>query len=167
MLSEINSKFIDLVAELSISQIEQCTGMGLVLYSDLKVLSKFHCALVSNTDNIPKLCLGDRNLATYLLEISNYNHPYHDGFHFIRNDGFLTHVSQFFSPPIIKPVLTIPGRGARTFCAQSGSNIEGVLMTASISSMNQTYLFIKGSRVDKALILRAKKENCIAVKENI
>ncbi|MDF2868079.1 MAG: hypothetical protein K0S11_1549, partial [Gammaproteobacteria bacterium] len=63
----------------------------------------------------------------------------------------LTHVAQFFSPPVYKWLPNILGQGARTFCSQCGSNMEGVLMIGSVSSSGTIYLFEQGQLVNERL----------------
>lgn len=125
------------------------SGLGLVLYEKNSELEKFHCDLIQGIAPLPQDKLGSSNLLNYLLEISCYNHPYHDGFHFINRNGILTHVAQFFSPPIDKNTFKPGNCGARTFCSQCGSNIKGVIMIGTISSTKEIYLYENGHLVNE------------------
>jgi hypothetical protein len=140
----ITNAFLELTKELSMTEKKGFSGVGLVLYENMSTLSQYHCDLVDDDKKIPQLKVGSRDLVAYLNEITDYQHPYHDGFHFINSEGFLTHVAQFFSPPVNKQVKNIQGQGARTYCAQCGSFIDGVLMVGSVSSKKYTHLFEKG-----------------------
>ena len=151
MVKNILQDFISLLEELSALKSQRFSGIGLVLYDNLELLTKYHCNLVNDGQAIPPLKLGTRELSAYLLAIADYHHPYHDGFHFINSDGILTHVAQFFSPPVYKWLPNILGQGARTFCSQCGSNMEGVLMIGSVSSSGTIYLFEQGQLVNERL----------------
>lgn len=151
MLAIVND-FIDLLLELSKHKNQNFSGAGIVLYKNINLLSKYHCDLVNDSQISMPLKLGTHNLISYLLEISSYQHPYHDGFHFINGNGVLTHVAQFFSPPVSKPMPNILGQGARTFCSQCGSTIKGVVMVGSISSSSKIYLFENGKLVNKSFL---------------
>lgn len=147
--------FVNMLTELSVTRSQHFSGAGFVLYNDLVELSQYHCNLVNDGQLIPPLKLGTKSLMTYLLEISKYQHPYHDGFHFINGEGVLTHVAQFFSPPVNKYLPKILGQGARTFCSQCGSNVNGVLMVGSVSSNRSIYLFEKGNLVNNSFLCNA------------
>jgi hypothetical protein len=148
----IIENFLDLLMRLSEAKNKDFSGVGFVLYDDMGVLSKYHCSLVNDGQRLPALKLGTRDLLLYLIKISSYHHPYHDGFHFINSDGILTHVAQFFSPPVNKLIPRIQSQGARTFCSQCGSKIEGVLLIGSVSSNGNIYLFEKGKLVNEKII---------------
>ena len=147
--------FVGMLTELAATTSTQFSGAGFVLYNDLSSLSQYHCNLVNDGQLIPPLKLGKQSFMNYLVEISKYQHPYHDGFHFINSDGVLTHVAQFFSPPVNKSLPKIIGQGARTFCSQCGSNVNGVLMIGSVSTNRSIYLFEKGNLVDNDFLYEA------------
>ena len=140
--------FVGMLTELAATTSTQFSGAGFVLYNDLSSLSQYHCNLVNDGKLVTPLKIGSKSLTTFLLEISEFTHPYHDGFHFINSDGILTHVAQFFSPPVNKYLPNILGQGARTFCSQCGSNLDGVLMVGSVSTNRSIYLFEKGNLVN-------------------
>lgn len=141
--------FLDLLLALTKWQSEDFSGIGLVLYHDMSKLSHYHNNLIAKNNSLPLLKLGTSSLLEYLVMISDYRHPFHDGFHFIDNTGILTHVAQFFSPPVCKWTKGVHGQGARTLCAQYGSNIDGVTLVGSISSNKNIYLFENGNLVYK------------------
>lgn len=147
MLSTLTYHFVNLLKELSQCKSQYFSGAGFVLYDNLQFLAKYHCNLVNDGQPVPPLKLGSPELISYLIEIASCQHAYHDGFHFINASGILTHVAQFFSPPVDKLLANIPGQGARTFCSQCGSNVQGVLMVGSVSSNHTIYLFEKGQLI--------------------
>ena len=121
------------------------SGIGLLCYDNGNDLERFHCDLLDNAKPLLGLNLGSKALEDYLLNISDYRHPYHDGFHLINANGQLTHVAQFLSPPVIKSLKRVPGQGARTFCSQCISAIKGVLLVGSISTKGKILLYKEGS----------------------
>ncbi len=153
--ANIINAFVNMLTELSAIKSQNFSGAGFVLYNNLTELSQYHCNLVNDGQLIPPLKLGTKSLIVYLEEISKYQHPYHDGFHFINSEGVLTHVAQFFSPPVNKFLPKILGQGARTFCSQCGSNVNGVLMVGSVFSNRSIYLFEKGNLVNANLLCEA------------
>lgn len=151
-LESVKKKFFQLSIHLSDLEIKNFSGVGLVLYHEMNNLSQYHCNLVDDDKEIPKVKLGTQDLISYLIEIADYRHPYHDGFHFINSKGILTHVAQFFSPPVNKYIKNVRGHGARTYCAQSGSLVEGVLMVSSVSSRRNIHLFSNGFLLEEKSI---------------
>jgi len=143
-LSIINNDFLELLINLSKFKHDNFTGTGLLLYENLRVVTKYHSNLVDNTLIAPALRLGSKKLFHYLSEISNYNHPCHDGFHFINQEGQLTHVAQFLSPPISNNISNVQGHGARTLCSIHASNIPGVVTVGTVSSSGHVYLYKNG-----------------------
>ena len=145
-ISKLVNDFIGLLTTISQKSNGDFSGVGLVLYESLESLSNYHCNLVNDQQQLPALQLGTEALVNYLLTIADYQHPYHDGFHFINNQGQLTHVAQFLSPPVYKLKNNNTRQGARTFCSQCGSNIPGVVLVGAISSTQQVSLFHQGNR---------------------
>ena len=152
--SQLTEDFMLLLESLAKNSNVSFSGAGLVLYKRKMPLSMYHCNLNNATPDYGLLRMGTKKFLTYLMEISHYQHPYHDGFHFINAEGILTHVAQFFSPPIVHSFVNLPGQGARTFCARCGSKIEGVLMVGSVSSTNSISLFQNGELISRKLISR-------------
>ena len=150
MQSTICDRFVDVVTELTEQvSIDGFSGIGLILYNNAVQFSDYHCNLIVDQQPIPELALGDPALVTYLIEISHYQHRYHDGFHLINSSGILTNVAQFVAPPIATASIKILDHGARTLCALLTSRIPSVVLTASISSDISGYIFDKG----KALLI--------------
>ncbi len=138
--------FKQLANQIAITSLPHFSGMGLVFYDEYYNISNYHCDLVHNTLPLAFLTLHSNHLFTYLQSISTYDHPCHDGFHFINQKGVLTHIAQFFSPPIDKTIKNIVGHGSRVYCAKSGMNIPGVIAVAAISSNRSVYIFEKKSQ---------------------
>lgn len=144
MVNNLFDNFINLLHHLNKPKRKTFSGTGIVLYHAQSNVNHYHCHLINEELTIPPLQLGHNALTQYLADISSYQHPCHDGFHFINNQGFLTHISQFFSPPISEKLSNVTGQGARTLCALHGSKIEGVLMIGTISSNNDIFIFKNG-----------------------
>jgi hypothetical protein len=151
--STIIENFLELLVNLSETEDKNFSGAGFVLYDNPQILKNYHCNLVNDNKSLPFLKLGTDELLLFLTKIANYRHPYHDGFHFINSDGVLTHVAQFFSPPVNKLIPNIQGQGARTFCSQCGSKIAGVVLMGSVSSNRNIYLFENGELANEKFIL--------------
>jgi hypothetical protein len=161
-LMKLKEEFIQLLLALSRVENAGFTGIGLVLYDNIQHLANYHCSLIQQQP-FPPLQLGTQQLMAYFTEISSYDHPYHDGFHFINGDGILTHVAQFFSPPINQLMPDILGQGARTFCSQCGSSVPGVLMTGAVSSSRAIYLFEQGQWLNNQFAMFSERIQPLAV----
>jgi len=62
----------------------------------------------------------------------------------------MTHISQFFSPPIIPDLKINENYGARYHSAQYGSCIKGVILTGVVNSNNQYHIFEKGHLIENS-----------------
>lgn len=142
-MKNIEILFKELIFQINPEENIAFSGIGLLLYNNSNSLRQYHCNLAEGS-GIPNLQMGSPELIQYLINISSLYHPCHDGFHFINQEGYLTHVAQFLSPPINRECVNIRGQGARTLCSLNGSLIKGVLMTAIISSKGDIYFFKNG-----------------------
>ena len=119
----------------------------MILYNTKLFPSELHCDLQPHIPFAEKLRLGENALLDYLKTIGDYAHPLHDGFHLINEEGLLTHVSQFFFPPLSANIHPIKGQGARAFTAACGSTVRGVILTGMISAKGKLYFFSDGGLV--------------------
>lgn len=122
------------------------SGLGLILYHPplaLPVLS------LASDEHPLKLPTRTRSESIDLLKtITSGDSEFHDGFHLVDADTlFITHVSQFFAPPIpegiTKPVCNHP-IGARFVAAWLGSLLPGVSITATLSKREGGLIFDHG-----------------------
>lgn len=119
-------------------------GIGVVLYSDFDSLPVLPLC--------PKQVINAENsLGKQLANASLYSNPCHDGFHLISEKFVLTHINQFFSPPLPleKSVHTEPTAhlGARYVSAQIGSMMSCIHCTGIISEKNNLIIFRNGKEV--------------------
>ncbi len=66
----------------------------------------------------------------------------------MNKGGYLTHVAQYFVPPIVKGLIPNQEHGVRLYSSMCGSMIEGVLFIGMISSDNQVFIFANGEYLD-------------------
>lgn len=122
-------------------------GIGLVIYSDIKELP----VAPMNTEKI----IYDLPITKYndvlntLIEISSSNSEFQDGFHLLSKQLELTHISQYFSTPIIEKLVVKNTFGSRYRTALYGSCISNVLFTAVISKNYGLIIFEKGKEIYK------------------
>jgi DNA integrity scanning protein DisA with diadenylate cyclase activity len=124
-------------------------GFGVVIYrgclDDLPV-----SPLLDDSEIEPPIN-DDAEIANLLLSISRYSDTRHDGFHFIHECRGLTHLCQFFSPPI--PTSYKPkqyGVGARHRSSELGSLMNDVTAVIVVERDGDISVFISGtSRVLK------------------
>lgn len=70
-----------------------------------------------------------------LSSLSSSKSIFHDGFHILNEIGEITHVAQYFSPPIVREAYFDRRRpvGGRFVAGLFGSALSGVLMTGIVS----------------------------------
>jgi hypothetical protein len=122
------------------------SGFGLVIYrgsiDDFPITP-----LLSNS--APHSPIKDtRELADYLVSISRYSDVRHDGFHFAHVSLGLTHIAQFFSPPIPKAYHPEKfGVGARYRSAELGSLVKNIISIAIFGKDGNVVVFENGMEV--------------------
>ncbi|MEY0300808.1 hypothetical protein AB7W11_02645 [Providencia manganoxydans] len=118
------------------------SGLGLIVYSDLKSIPIYPLRVKES----PYIHL---NTIDHLKKISEYTSGFHDGFHLLNNRLEITHVSQYFSPPIINNInLTREdGFGGRYLAALFGSCIDGIMLTGIASNNFGISIFNNGIEI--------------------
>jgi hypothetical protein len=106
------------------------SGLGVVVYTSLEWLPIVPLRSSSTPDQ-PTF-----DVAFDLATVANLRSEFHDGFHMISTDGKLTHVAQYFSPPIVRTAAMDRSRrfGGRYLAALFGSAIGGVHLTGIVSN---------------------------------
>lgn len=138
-------KIINLCNDINKLKSKNFEGIGLVIYSDFKELP----VVSLNTNKIPydlPINSYDEILKT-LLEISSSNSKFQDGFHLLSKELKLTHISQYFSTPIIKNLKIENSFGSRYRTALYGSQLPCVLFTAVISKNYGLIIFENGKEI--------------------
>lgn len=137
------------------------SGLGLVFYDTQKFDKSHHCDLRPYLEN-PRYNIADQGICEYFIDIANFSHTLHDGFHMINEYGDLTHLAQYFVPPVVRELKPNPDHGVRLYSSLCGSTIEGVLFIAVISSNFKIYLFKTGDYINlniiEAIIANERKE---------
>lgn len=118
------------------------SGIGLVFYEKLGILPVSPLKILPTQINLP---MQDKNeIVKLLVEISVFDNPLHDGFHLISSDIVLTHLSQFFSTPIVPNVSLDYHHGSRHRSAFYGSFLPGVIACAVCSPGETPFIFQQG-----------------------
>jgi hypothetical protein len=76
------------------------SGIGVVIYRGK--VERFALSPLVQDSVLSAPLKGDGEIAKFLISISRYSDPRHDGFHFVEEAAGLTHVSQLVSP-LIRP----------------------------------------------------------------
>ncbi len=124
------------------------SGIGLVVYDTATFDESRHCNLRPDI-TCPPYRVDDERIVDYLMEISDYHNTLHDGFHMVNEKGILTHVAQYFVPPVINGVMPNQYHGVRFHSSLCGSTLEGVLFIAIICSDESIYILKDGKVVMK------------------
>lgn len=121
----------------------QFTGVGLIMYKELNSLPVSELRQIA-PEGIALPYVGKDNIVSIIKELNRPESNYHDGFHLISEEGVLTHLCQYFSPPITDSVIVDYTKGGRFRAAQYGSCIENILAVGIIGHDYGPYIFIKG-----------------------
>jgi hypothetical protein len=119
------------------------SGLGLIFYAKLDGIPLSSLRLV-NPEGMTFPLKGLGNIVTTIHHLNVKNSFYHDGFHLLSAEMELTHICQYFSPPIQSNVSVDYAKGGRFRAAQYGSCLEGVLATGVIGEEYGPFIFIKG-----------------------
>lgn len=137
---------LSLIRRVDSRRIPAFSGIGLIVYESLAHLPCLPLAA-------PVAHADAEQVAAALAEYSQRQDAHHDGFHLLDCCLRLTHSAHYIAPPIAEPLSWRPEMpvGARTMTALLASRVEGVLLTASVSSDHSVRLFHAGERVFEAI----------------
>lgn len=137
---------LSLIRRVDSRRIPGFSGMGLIVYDNLVHLP---CLPMAEQEKYE----GMDEVAGLLAEYSRRQDVHHDGFHLLDRHLRLTHAAQYIAPPIIEGLCWQPETpvGARTMTALLASCVEGVVLTASVSSDHSVRLFRAGACVFEAI----------------
>jgi|TARA_R110002020_G_scaffold132091_4_gene295144 hypothetical protein len=135
------NEFKNLLYNIGFNPVESFSGIGIIICESTSDLP-----IVSLRDDYPNI----KGSSTHVLsEISSLKSNYHDGFHIVNEKGELTHVAQYFSPPIVDEKLIDKSRlvGGRFIAALFGSVLQDVIMTGIVSKDRKASIFVDGKEV--------------------
>jgi hypothetical protein len=133
-----------LLKEISKKGANNFVGIGLVLYNSNYISNIPHCSLRPSISAPEEIRIKSKSTVDFLLEISILSHCLHDGYHFFDERGLLTHVAQYFVPPICEHIVPNELYGTRYLSAQYGSCIKGVIATGVVSLNLKAHCFRGG-----------------------
>jgi len=138
-------KIIKLCTDLNSQKSVKFEGIGLVVYNDLEDLP----VIPLNDEKIPFMLplVNYENILKVLIEVSSFESIYQDGFHLLSKDLSLTHISQYFSTPIIRELEVQNNYGSRYRTALYGSLLPNVIYTIVISKDYGVVVFNNGKEV--------------------
>ncbi len=123
---------------------DEFCGLGIVIYTDLDDLPVWPLCPHQEIDS-------GKGLVELLAHASLYSNPCHDGFHLVSDRLELTHINQYFAPPlpVDKEVLEAgrSNRGARYMSAQIGSLIKSIRCTGIFSDRDGLVIFQAGKEI--------------------
>lgn len=119
-------------------------GVGLLVYRDA---ARLPVTPLRERQPAGLPVAGLDNIVTTLLRYADHSNPYHDGFHLLSFDGRLTHLAQYFAPPIV-PSVPVEWQnhrhGGRYRAAQYGSCLPDVVASGVLSRHYGPTLFVDG-----------------------
>ena len=126
------------------------SGIGMILYDADIFDHSWHKDLRPSIQCPKDVRLNEEKTLPILFEIAEKSSKVHDGFHFFDyTSELMTHVAQYFFPPIVHGLCVNENYGTRYHSAQYGSCIEGIILTGAINSDNQYHVFRKGRSVQE------------------
>ena len=136
-------KLYDTLLKLYIQADKPFSGIGILISNDISSLP------ISPLYN-SNAKIRNGNLLEQLLNLSDYNNLYHDGFHILSTDLKITHSSQYFypKPPANFVLIAENKHGVRYFVAQIGSTLPNVEYTAIVGGGYGVCIFKDGKIVE-------------------
>ncbi|HTG65021.1 MAG TPA: hypothetical protein VL859_01475 [Flavobacterium sp.] len=140
-------KIIKLCTDLNNLKSKNFEGIGLIVYKNFENLPV--TSMNVNEINFILPIINYDDILKKLIEISSSESKIQDGFHLLSNEFKLTHVSQYFSTPIMKEIIVENNYGSRYRTALYGSLLPSVSFTAVMSKNYGLIVFKKGIEVYK------------------
>jgi DNA integrity scanning protein DisA with diadenylate cyclase activity len=138
-----------LLVELSKNRNEDFQGLGIIIYKNMRHLPVTPLVLSGSLSYLP--ISGFENIVEILNKISRLESPFHDGFHMISTDMILTHVSQYFSTPIVKEAVVKYQYGSRYRTALYGSFLKDLYACCILSNQYGPIICKDGKSFDIAI----------------
>lgn len=141
------ARFFDLLMKVAVNRPADFVGLGVIAYSTTEGLPVFPLGRAVHAQaDLP--VHGEEQVMNALSSIATRNNPQHDGFHLINGEnGDLTHLAQFVSPPLDKACAhlreNLPN-GARQMTALLISLMHQVLFAAVVTADGNVQMYIKG-----------------------
>lgn len=134
-------EFRNLLYEIGFNSSADFSGAGIVVCD-----SPVDLPIISLRDTTPDI---SGSVTQVLSKLSIHKNTYHDGFHVLNKKGEITHVAQYFSPPIVNEAYFEKSRlvGGRFVAALFGSAISCVIMTGIVSEGHGLSIFKNGKEV--------------------
>ena len=141
----ILAKFKALMFDLSNLQLDNFSGIGILLYSNLDFID-FIPMKNNEILNIKKI-EGRENIFNFIKNNCVTSNYYHDGFHFINEHFELTHISCYLSPKIDSQIIIENKYGSRFRTGIYSSIISGVELVGIVGKSYGMVILKKGKVV--------------------
>lgn len=136
-----SNDLLELLIKIDSLKPKNFSGLGLVLYENIDNLPVASLKIIEPSIKLP---IKDyESIIDFLLEISNEDSKYHDGFHFLNKNFELTHISQYIAPPIAKNYLGLES-GSRYRTALYTSFLPQVIACGVLSNNSRPTVFVNG-----------------------
>jgi hypothetical protein len=135
-------KLTDLLVAVRNKADREFSGIGIIVYKNSISLPIFPLRLTS-----PQL--NENDIVGSLAKISSLDSEYHDGFHLISCQWKITHVAQYFSPPVVSTLNVDRTRlfGGRYIAALFGSTLPDIECCGIASNGFGVAVFKNGKEV--------------------
>ena len=141
----ILNEFKELISDLSNLQLDNFSGIGLLLYSNLDLLN--FLPMKNNEVLTLNKIAGKEKIFNFIKNNCVSNSYFHDGFHFINEHFELTHLSCYLSPRIDNKIVIEDKYGSRFRTAIYSSVIEGVESVGIVGKSYGKVILEKGKIV--------------------
>ena len=133
---------LQLLIDINIRKGNHFSGLGLVMYKSIDNLPISPLKKIAEMIQLP---IKPYDLVIdFLIDVSNSNNKYHDGFHLLNENLELTHIAQYIAPPIVKTILD-EEHGSRYRTAIYTSLISDVAACGVLSKNYPPTVFVNGT----------------------
>ena len=136
---------LQLLIDVNIRKGDHFSGLGLVMYKNIDNLPISPLKKIAEYIQLP---IKPYDLVIdFLIDVSNSNSKYHDGFHLLNENLELTHIAQYLAPPIVKTKLD-EEFGSRYRTAIYTSLISDIVACGVLSKNYPPTVFVNGTIVN-------------------
>lgn len=134
-----------LLTDIDKNRSKDFVGLGLIIYERFELLP---ITSLTSSSSFIQLPIADYSeVVKVLLLISEKNHPNHDGFHLLSTNFELTHLSQYFSTPIVNSAKINFQYGSRYRTALYGSYLPNIFACCIIGNNYGPLIFKQGETI--------------------
>lgn len=138
---KLAQNLLQLLIDINMRKGKHFSGLGLVMYKNMDNLPISPLKKIGQHIQLPIKSYG--SVIDFLINVSNSDNKYHDGFHLLNENLELTHISQYLAPQIVKTKLD-EEFGSRYRTAIYTSHMPDVVACGVLSKNYPPTVFVDG-----------------------